>query len=321
MKALFGFASRLAERMVQFIAFKRLQGYDYTAGAHVLRCFDAFLANRGGAGEGLGAEELNDYRAQIKGLKRSTQFGRLSVVRLFSLYLHALTAASAVFPRNLIPRQSRSIRFRPLGPAQIAAVMAVPTIGKGGHRLREYGIRFLIGLLYSTGLRISEALALNVGDVDLKQATLFIHRGKFGKERLVPLSPSTLAALREWLHHRAGYAADNTSSAPLFLAGWTRRLNRYQAYHAFRRLCLRGGVTGDPTPRLHDLRHNYACRCLTLWREAGEDVDALLPVLANAMGHVDFHATEVYVHIEAAALRQASRKFHHHIHPHTEYAR
>ena len=320
MKARVGFVSRLAQRMIQFVAFKRLQGYDYTAGADGLRLFDTFLANRGGAGEGLGAEELDDYRAQVKGLKRATQFGRLSVVRQFSLYLHAIRVESAVWPRTLIPRQPRSIRFCPLSPAQIGALMAAPATGQGGHALRAYTIRFLIGLLYSTGLRISEALALNVGDVDLKQATLFVRRGKFGKERLVPLHPSTLAALREWLEHRAGDAG-NGSSVPLFMAGGNRRLNRYQAAHAFRRLCLRGGVTGDPAPRLHDLRHNYACRCLALWREAGEEVDALLPVLANVMGHVDFHATEVYVHIEAAALRQASLKFHQHVHPHPESAR
>jgi len=320
MNALIGFASRLAERMVEFIAFKRLQGYDYTSGANALGLFDAFLSNRGGTGEGLCADELDDYRAQVKGLNRSTQFGRLSVARQFSLYLHAIRAESAVFPRSLIPRQPRSIRFCPLSPAQIGALMAVPTTGKGDHAIREYGIRFLIGLLSSTGLRISEALALNVGDVDLKQAMLFVRRGKFGKERLVPLSPSTLAAVREWLDRRAGYA-NNASSAPLFMAGWNRRLNRYQAYHAFRRLCLRSGVKGHPAPRLHDLRHNYACRCLALWRESGEEVDALLPVLANVMGHADFHATEVYVHIEAAALRQASLKFHHHVHSHTEHAR
>jgi site-specific recombinase XerD len=319
MKALVRFASRLADRMVQFIAFKRLQGYDYTAGANVLRCFDTFLSNRGGTGEGLCAPELDDYRAQIKGLNRATQFRRLSVVRQFSLYLHAIRAESAVLPKALIPRQPRSIRFCPLSPAQIGALMAVPATGKGDNAIRAYAIRFLIGLLYSTGLRISEALALNVGDVDQKQATLFIRRGKFGKERLAPLSPSTLTAVREWLDQRAGYA-DNDSSAPLFMTAGHRRLNRYQAAHAFRRLCLRGGVTGKPAPRLHDLRHNYACRCLALWREAGEDVDALLPVLANVMGHVDFHATEVYVHIEAAALRQASLKFHKHVHPHTEYA-
>lgn len=193
MKALPGFASRLAERMVQFIAFKRLQGYDYTAGACVLGHFDTFLAKRGGAGEGLCVEELEDYRVQTKGLNRATQGGRLSVVRQFSLYLHALRAESAVFPRNLIPRQPRSIRFCPLSPAQIANLMAAPAVSRGGNTIRSESIRFLVGLLYSTGLRLSEALALNVGDADLKQATLFIRRGKFGKERLVPLSPSSLS--------------------------------------------------------------------------------------------------------------------------------
>ena len=313
------FTSRLATRLVQFLAFKRLQGYDYTAAAYVLGRFDTFLAKRGGAGEGLGAEDLEAYRAQLKGLQRATQFGRLSIVRQFSLYLHALWAPSAVLPRTLSPRQPRAIRFCPLQPAQIADLMAAPVRGKGGHAIRADDLRFLIGLLYTTGLRISEALALNLGDVDQQQATLFVRRGKFGKERLVPLSPSTLTALREWLAHREGLA-DNAPSAPLFLAGWNRRPNGSQTAQAFRRLCRRCGVTGDPPPRLHDLRHNYACRCLARWRAAGEDVDALLPVLANVMGHVDFHATEVYIHLEAAALRQAALKFHNHIHPHTESA-
>jgi len=319
MNARCGFASRLAERMVQFIAFKRLQGYDYTTGAYILGLFDTFLAKCGGAGEGLCAEELEAYRAQLSSLKRATQFARLSVVRQFSLYLHALRAESAVLPRTLIPRQPRSIRFCPLNPAQIAALMAVPARGKGDHAIRADGIRFLIGLLCSTGLRISEALALNLGDVDLQMATLFVRRGKFAKERLVPLSSSTLTALRDWLDRRAGLS-DHAPSAPLFMAGWNRRLDYFQAAHAFRRLCRRCGVTGEPPPRLHDLRHNYACHCLARWREAGEDVDALLPVLANVMGHVDFHATEVYMHIEAAALRQAALKFHKHVRPYMEYA-
>lgn len=312
-----GFTSRLASQMVQFVAFKRLQGYDYTVGACLLRCFDAFLSDRAGLAEGLCEEDLSDYRVRIKGLNRATQFGRLSVLRQFSLYLHALTPQSVVLPKSCIPRQPRSIRFHPLGPAQIGALMSASSRRPGGHGIRDYAMGFLIGLLYSTGLRLSEALALNLDDIDRRQATLFVRRGKFRKERLVPLSPSTLAALQEWLHRRAAYA-DEGSGAPLFLAGWNRRLNLYQADRAFRRLCRRSGLQGDPAPRLHDLRHNYACRCLARWREAGEDVDALLPVLANVLGHVDFHATDVYLHLDLAALRQASLKFQHHVHHHSE---
>ena len=81
----------------------------------------------------------------------------------------------------------------------------------------------------------------------------------------------------------------------------------------FRCLCIHCGIGGNPPPRLHDLRHNYACACIAQWREAHADVNALLPVLANAMGHATYRDTELYLHIDAAALRQACGKFKQHV--------
>lgn len=320
MKEPFTFASRLAERMIQFIAFKRMQGYDYTASAACLKHFDTFLSNHQKASKGLCGEELDGYRAQIKGLKRASVSGRLSVVRQFSLYLRAVVPESVVLSKHLIPRQPRSIRFCPLRPDQVGALLAETAIDKSASGIRAECIRFFIGLLYCTGLRVSEALALNLADVDLDQATLFVRQGKFRKERLVPMSPSVVAAMRQWLSRRAPYAG-NGHSAPLFVAAWNKRLDRYQAFHAFRRRCVRCGLNIDPPPRLHDLRHNYACRCIARWREDGENVDALLPVLANAMGHVDFHATEVYIHIDAETLRQACANFYRHINNPPEHSK
>lgn len=306
------FVSRLAERMLQFIGFKRMQGYDYTASAACLMHFDSFLSNRQEVVQGLCVEELEDYRARLQGLKRSTQSGRLSVLRQFSLYLRAFAPQSVVLPKRYIPRQPRSIRFCPLRPDQVGGVMEA--IGKSAGGIRADCIRFFIGLLYCTGLRTSEALALNLADVDLDQATLFVRQGKFRKERLVPLSPSVVTAMRQWLRRRALYAGHGPS-APLLVVAWNKRLNHSQAYSAFRRGCMRCGLDGQPSPRLHDLRHNYACRCIALWREAQEDVDALLPVLSNAMGHVDFHATQVYIHKDLGTLQKAGFRFHRHMNP------
>jgi integrase len=314
MKRQAALASPLAERIVEFIAFKRLQGYDYADRMNRLRRFDAFLSETGCAGRRLRTEDLDRYRAEIGGLQSATQAGNLSTVRQFSLYLHAREPESAVLPARLLPRQPRPIRFRPLSPDQVGDLMAATVRFNPEPGIGAQGLRFLIGLLYSTGLRSGEALALNLGDVDARQATLFVRRGKFRKERLVPMSPSTLEALNQWLARRACYAG-NEASSPLLVARWNTRLDRRQASNAFARLCVHCGIDGDPPPRLHDLRHNYACRRLALWREAQEDVDAMLPVLANAMGHVDFRSTQVYIHIDAAALQQASAKFREHAHP------
>lgn len=299
--------------MVSFIAFKRMQGYEYTDGADRLKRFDAFLSTTDCTEGVLRTADVDRYRAAIAGRSASTQGGNLSTLRQFSLYLHALEPRSAVVPSHLVRRHARMIRFYPLSGAQIGELMAAAQSLRGSNGLVADCICFLIGLLYCTGLRISEALALNGADVDVEQSTLFVRRGKFRKERRVPMSPSTLQALREWLERRSPYVGGE-GTAPLLVVGWNRRLKRDQAYRHFRRLCKQCGLDGAPSPRLHDLRHNYACRCLARWREAQEDVDALLPVLANAMGHVAFSSTQLYIHLDAGALQQASAKFRAHIH-------
>lgn len=311
------FFSPLAERMISFIAFKRMQGHSYACCIGQLRRFDTFLRTTDCREGVLRIQDIEGYRAACGGRSTRTQAGALSTIRQFSLYLHAMEPRSAVVPLQLVPRQPRPIRFHPLSETQVVELMAAAQRGADKDELAAHCIRFLIGLLYSTGLRISEATALNEADVDRRNATLFVRRGKFRKERLVPMSPSTLQAVCEWLDRRQPYAGGKAVGA-LLVAGWNQRLTSRRAARCFRRLCVQCGLTSSPPPRLHDLRHNYASRRLALWRNTKEDVEALLPVLANAMGHVDFFATQVYLHIDAADLQQASARFHAHVYHITE---
>jgi len=312
-----GLTSSLAEPIVQFVAFKRMQGYEYSYGLEVLSHFDAFLTRSGYARHSLQLDILERYADAIAQRSHSTRAGRLSTVRQFSFYLHALEPESILLPPRLIHRISRQIRFYALSTVQIGELMAATAILNPGHEILAECIRFLIGMLYSTGLRISEALALTLGDIDSMSSTLFVRRGKFRKERLVPISPSTCEALDQWLGCRAQYAGSEPS-APLFVPQKNRRLTRDRAYRIFRRLCIHCGLKGEPPPRLHDLRHNYACACIAQWRHKHEDINALLPVLANAMGHTTYQDSEIYLHIDAAALREAGDKFKQHVQHVTE---
>jgi integrase/recombinase XerD len=307
--------SSLAEPIVRFIAFKRMQGYEYKAGADEIGRFDTFLTQSGYTSRTLRIDILERYAEDIAERSHSTRAGRLATLRQFSVYLHALRPESVLLPSRLVPQQPQSIRFYPLSSGQVGELMAATATLKPDKGVRVECMRFLIGLLYSTGLRISEALGLNLADMDTVNSTLFVRRGKFRKERLVPLSPSALDAVNRWLACRAGYAG-NEPCAPLFVSGWNRRLSRDRASRIFRRLCIYCGMDADPPARLHDLRHNYACACITRWRQAHEDLDALLPVLANAMGHANFHDTEIYIHIDAAALQQAGETFRQHYREH-----
>ena len=200
--------------MVQFVAFKRMQGYDYADGMQRLKRLDSFLSKEGCSDGVLHAETLNRYCAEMVGLSVSSMTGIQSTARQFSIYLHAFEPESVILPAHIQPRHPRQIRFYPLSEAQIADLMEASgtLVPKSG--IRSHCIRFLIGLLYSTGLRISEALALNLRDVNTKDATLFVRRGKFRKERLVPMSPSTLEAMAAWLDHRKQYAGNQASAPP-----------------------------------------------------------------------------------------------------------
>jgi len=309
--------SSLAEPIVWFIAFKRMQGYEYKSGSEILGLFDAFLTRSGYTSRTLQIDILERYAEDIAERSHSTRAGRLSTLRQFSVYLHALRPESVLLPSRLVPRQSRSIRFYPLSEVQVGELMAATVTLKPVKGILAESMHVLIGLLYSTGLRISEALNLNLADIDKVNSTLFVRRGKFRKERLVPLSPSALDAVNQWLLRRAGYAG-NEPCAPLFVNGWNRRLSRDRASRIFRRLCIHCGIDADPPARLHDMRHNYACACLARWRQAHENLDALLPVLANAMGHANFHHTEIYIHVNAAALQQAGETFKQHYREHQQ---
>jgi len=301
------FESPLADMMERFVAHKRMQGYDYTEQEKELRFFDRFLCGEDCPDSLLRRAVFSGYLETLSHLKLKSRENRLGVVHQFSLYLNAHRPESRVMPSRLLPAFARNIRFYRITVAEVGALM--DAAGKLPPKIRAACIRFLIGLLYTTGLRISEAINLNLGDVDLEHNTLFVHRGKFGKDRLIALSPSTRNALDEWLHLRSFHAGTG-NSAPLFVSAPNKRLGYQQAKRAFRKLCIQCGLHGEPPPRLHDLRHNYASECLTRWQHDGEDIETLLPVLSTAMGHVNPCATQRYIHINAATLLAASEKIH-----------
>jgi integrase/recombinase XerD len=303
------FKSPLGDMMERFVVHKQMQGFDYTASANALKFFDRFLCSMNCSDGLLHGEYYPAYIRTMPHLKPATKEGRLGVVHQFSLYLNAYRPESRVMPLRLLPVFTRNIRFYRITSEKVCELMhaADNLPPKGG--VRCACIRFLIGLLYTTGLRISEATGLNLGDVDLERNTLFIHRGKFGKDRLIALSPSTRSALDEWLRLRS-FHAGNGNSAPLFVSAPNKRLGYQQAKRAFRKLCTQCGLQGEPPPRLHDLRHNYASECLARWRREGRDIQTLLPVLSTAMGHVNPCATQRYIHINATTLLDASGKIH-----------
>jgi integrase len=159
----------------------------------------------------------------------------------------------------------------------------------------------LIRLLYGTGLRISEALALKMDDVNLDDNYLRVRDSKNGKERIIPISDSLTTVCREYVKYlnqlplgkrKPGYffvKLDGSKCGPCVWNWFRKCLDKAAIPYV-------GRWHG---PRIHDLRHTFAVTSLAHMAEAGIDLYASLPILSNYLGHQSLKATDHYVRLTA----------------------
>lgn len=179
--------------------------------------------------------------------------------------------------------------------------------------LRRHTLSALLGLLASTGLRIGEAIALNLNDVHLDEDIphLVIEESKFGKSRCVVLHPSTAEHLRSYLRERDrllhGRNVDH-----LFTNRHNGHLDYNSQRQAFCRLLTRARIKAPPgqrAPSLHCFRHTFVVKRLTLWHREHKDVQQLLPHLSVYLGHLGPANTYWYLSCAPELLEAASALF------------
>jgi len=189
----------------------------------------------------------------------------------------------------------------PTGPKRLPKALAVDQVlalldGAGGsaeaagpRRLRD---RALLELLYSTGARISEAVGLDVDDVDDADRSVVL-AGKGGKQRLVPVGRPALAAVAAYLV-RGRPALVSRAGPALFLNARGGRLSRQSAWQVLRTAAAQAGITTDVSP--HTLRHSFATHLL----DGGADVR----VVQELLGHASVTTTQVYTMVTVEGLRE-----------------
>ena len=245
--------------------------------------------------------------------RRRRHAERLHVIRGLAAYIHALdpTAAELIPDRLITGRVTRGIPYL-YTPEQTMKLM-----GRAAElRPEPFGaaIHTLIGLVAATGLRSGEALGLDVEDLD-RNGQLLRVLGKYAKQRLVPLHPTTIDAWDAYLPIRATTPAAPTGA--LFVGPRGGRLNSGTAHALFRSVVNDCGLETRPgcsPPRLHDFRHSFAVNSLIDAHRQGVDVDARIAVLATYLGHVDPANTYWYLTAspELMALVTERMTAHHH---------
>jgi integrase len=222
---------------------------------------------------------------------------RLQIVRGFARYRSLFDPGTEIPPAGLFGPSSRRPTPHIYSEAEIAALQraAVELSPKGGLRADTY--LTLFGLLFTTGLRISEALRLGRGDVDLDRGLLTVQLTKFRKSRLVPLHPSTVKALADYARRRDRHHPQ-TPARTFFLNEKGKPLGASGVAATFGGLRRTLGWTKNHEgrrPRLHDMRHTMAVRTLLRWYQQGADVDRKMPALSTYLGHVEIGDTYWYL--------------------------
>ena len=228
---------------------------------------------------------------------------RLEIVRTFAKHLLLTEPQTQIPPRHWLGPAHRRRSPHLYTDAQIQQLLR--RAGRLNGQLQPHTWQTLIGLLACTGLRISEAMRLQLSDVDWNQALLIIRHSKFGKTRLVPLHRSALSPLRAYARRRQ----ELFPHAQYFFVSETgSRLAHSTVGQAFTR--LRAGIPfSRRPPRLHDLRHTMASRVLQRWQSSRKGAAHRVLVLSRYLGHSNVEDTYWYLTALPQLLADAAQRF------------
>lgn len=304
------FESALATELEEFLTYKRALGHPYKRSEYTLLSFDRFVLERGGSAPHHELDRLLlSWLSRFEGRKPVSVTNELATLRQFCLFRRRRDPRAFVPGRVWAPQSTES-EFLPyvLSEDDVRKLLAqAEKLRSPFHRLTA---RTLVLVLYCTGLRVGEALRLELADVDLRVGSFFVKHSK-RKSRIVYFGRDLRAELKAYRTRRDAIA-DDALGAALFVRTDGRPLGVPAGSETLRRLLRKAGLKpehGRVGPRPYDLRHTFAVHRLTRWHRAGVEVHSRLPLLSAYMGHDDILGTEVYLTATPELLAMAARRF------------
>lgn len=284
--------SVLRQALTRYVLMRRGFGYRFD---NEERCLSDFVTLMDAAQASVITRKL--AVAWITQAQRASWSNRLSMVRGFARHLSSLDIQTETLPAGIFPspRRPRPYIYTEAEIQRLLDATLRWGLAKGINR-RTY--HCLFGLLATTGMRLGETIGLKRADVDLQAGILTLPVTKGGKDRLVPLHPTTTRALADYAAQRDDCRSCRNSPWFFVLRGGQRLRPQYPErifISVLRRIGLRDPELYSRGPRLHDLRHSFAVNTLLRWYRAGEDVERLLPTLTTYLGHSKVRDTYWYL--------------------------
>jgi integrase len=284
--------SALRQAVLDYLALRRSLGYKLKHYDRALFDFVAYLERNEKSVITVAAAV--DWASLPDQASARTQAIRLSVVRRFAMYVHALEPRTEVPSPALLPNSKRRPTPRIYTQDEILALTSAARELPGPLMGDTYAT--LIGLLAVTGMRLGEAINLDRSDINERDGLLVIRQAKFGKSREIPLHRTAIAALHAYAAKR-DIVIRRPRSPSFFLSQRGTRPFKANVSDVFPRLLRRIGLPDQARhrPRIHELRHSFAVRTFIEWYKSGANVQAQLPLLSTYLGHVNPSNTYWYL--------------------------
>lgn len=279
----------LTEHVERYLTLRRALGFELRDASRNLRAFARFGAARGDTH--VRSTAAVEWAAEAPSPK--SRHVRLRDVVLLARFLNAEDERHEVPPVRFFHAPTTRVPPYIYTPDEVGRFLEAAGRIRRHYPLRRQVYVTLIGLIATTGLRVSEALDLRFDDV-FPDSVLRICKTKFGKSRLVPLHPTTAEALSAYLEARQRLAIPDDH---VFVSASNRRIAASTVNHTFRRMLRLAGIAPgrDRRPRIHDLRHTFATRSLEQCATRREPVSRHLVALSTYLGHADVAHTYWYL--------------------------
>jgi integrase/recombinase XerD len=304
---------KLHRHVADYIAFKRALGGRFQTEARILKAFSRAMGD-----VDITEVEPTSVQAFIAGKGAVTSFWhqKFGVLTRFYRFLMIRTYVDSTPLPKTVPKCPEPMKPYIYTTEDLHKLLAATdNLQSPWSPLRGYAFHTLILTLYSTGLRIGEALSLTLADVNLTESLIMVRTSKFFKTRLVPIGPRLCDTLVAYVQRRRKLPCPQGEDSSFFSTRSGKPLTYDQARKVFPILRNLAGIHREKEaryqPRVHDIRHTMAVHRLLSWYREGADVQRLLPQLSTYLGHRDIAATQRYLTIIPEIRDQASRRFEH----------
>ncbi len=301
----------LSKLINQYVIYRKSLGEKFKSNEKVLKLF----ANAAGTNKinEISEKMINDFLYNNSPIT-STWFVKHSTLNGFYQYLISRGFVSKSPLTKLLPKKPD--RFVPYvySKKEIKRILKTATNYQEAESHNQPTIiRMILLLLYSTGLRLNEALSLKLSDIDLDRLVITVRHAKFFKSRLVPFSNQLGKVLTDYIIWRKNFGYAQDIEAPLFISKKRLPISSSTIRKIFRRIRVKASINRNDDaryqPRIHDLRHTFAVHRLTHWYKENRDVQKMLPMLSVYMGHSSITHTSIYLTMTSNLLAEAGDRF------------